>query len=63
MRDIMIMKEFARFRIGEIEDKVFKPQDEFDIILEAYDIKGKGLHVKVKCSLFCYICLHKINYL
>lgn len=47
-KDLIILKEFVNFKIGEMQTKISSPQDdEFDIIMEV----GKKEDVKVKCWL------------
>lgn len=52
-RDVMILKEIVKYKIGEMETKIFKPQDEFDIIMEA--IETKEGRVKVKCWFILFL--------
>ncbi|CAL9241651.1 unnamed protein product [Arabidopsis halleri] len=50
-KDLIILKEFVNFKIGEMQTKISSPQDdEFDIIMEVgkkEDLKGLKMRMKV----------------
>ncbi|XP_010494801.1 PREDICTED: uncharacterized protein LOC104771894 [Camelina sativa] len=50
-KDVMILKAFVTYRLGQMETKIYDPQDEFDVIMESIETKEesvKGLKMRMK---------------
>ncbi|XP_010481464.1 PREDICTED: uncharacterized protein LOC104760267 [Camelina sativa] len=50
-KDAMILKSFVTYRLGELETRIYDPQDEFDVIMEAIETNEgsvKGLKMRMK---------------
>ncbi|XP_010441597.1 PREDICTED: uncharacterized protein LOC104724751 [Camelina sativa] len=50
-KDAMILKSFVTYRLGQMETRIYDPQDEFDVILEAIETNEgsvKGLKMRMK---------------